>query len=332
MLQAQGITDDPQAFRQAMWTMAYSFFFRTELYFIMLLVTLDGPNLISLDLRYNALPLYLSRPVTRLDYFLGKLGVIAALVAAVAVLPAAAAYVLGVCFSLDLTRGPRHLAAAAGQHPLRPGDRRLRGDADAGLVVDVAAVAVCRPGLGRAVADRLDGRRRAGRHSSRNLHAHAQDSHERERNPRHERAARLAAGAERRQMPDEEPRESRRAADPRHDIDRQATTRSSEIEQAEAKPRKTDWRPLFSYTANLERLGEAILDTDAAWVQIGRAVEGRRGRNSNRCPACGRDLGERRPSGNPSTNAAWRSIGCRNILGPGRPPSWPAFWDFPYAS
>ena len=41
--------------------------------------------------------------VTRLDYFLGKLGVIAALVAAVAVLPAAAAYVLGVCFSLDLT-------------------------------------------------------------------------------------------------------------------------------------------------------------------------------------------------------------------------------------
>ena len=83
--------------------LAYSFFFQTELYFILLLVTLAGPNLISLDLRYNALPLYLSRPVTRLDYFLGKLGVIAALVAAVAVLPAAAAYVLGVCFSLDLT-------------------------------------------------------------------------------------------------------------------------------------------------------------------------------------------------------------------------------------
>ena len=98
-----GITEDPQAFRQAIWTLAYSFFFRTELYFILLLVTLTGPNLISLDLRFNALPLYLSRPVTRLDYFLGKLGVIAALVAAVAVLPAAAAYVLGVCFSLNLT-------------------------------------------------------------------------------------------------------------------------------------------------------------------------------------------------------------------------------------
>ena len=100
---AQGITDDPQAFRQSLWTLAYSFFFQTELYFIMLLVTLAGPNLISLDLRYNALPLYLSRPLTRFDYFLGKLGVIAALVAAVAVLPAVVAYVLGVCFSLDLT-------------------------------------------------------------------------------------------------------------------------------------------------------------------------------------------------------------------------------------
>ena len=69
----------------------------------MLLVVIVGPNLISRDLRFNALPLYFSRPITRLDYFLGKLGVIAALVAAVAVLPAVAAYVLGVCFSLDLT-------------------------------------------------------------------------------------------------------------------------------------------------------------------------------------------------------------------------------------
>ncbi len=157
----RGITDDPHAFRQAIWTLAYSFFFKTELYFIMLLVTLAGPNLISLDLRFNALPLYFSRPLTRLDYFLGKLGVIAALVAAVAVLPAAAAYVLGVCFSLDLTRGPRHLATAAGQHPVRPGDRRLGRDLDAGLVVAVAAVAVRRSRLGRAVAYRLGGRRRA---------------------------------------------------------------------------------------------------------------------------------------------------------------------------
>jgi hypothetical protein len=30
---------------------------------------------------------------------------------------------------------------------------------------------------------------------------------------------------------------------------------------------------LCSYTSNLERLGEALLNTDAAWVEIGRAVE-----------------------------------------------------------
>jgi ABC-2 type transport system permease protein len=35
----------------------------------------------------------------------------------------------------------------------------------------------------------------------------------------------------------------------------------------------SDWRPLCSYTANLQRLGEALLDTDSAWVEIGRAIE-----------------------------------------------------------
>ena len=132
-------------------------------------MTLAGPNLISLDLRYNALPLYLSRPMTRLDYFLGKLGVIAALVAAVAVLPAAAAYVLGVCFSLNLTvvRDTWRLLPASIVYGLVI--VVSAGTLDAGLVVDVAAVAVRRPDVGRAVSHRLGGRRRAGRDSSRKL-------------------------------------------------------------------------------------------------------------------------------------------------------------------
>lgn len=49
-----------------------------------------------------------------------------------------------------------------------------------------------------------------------------------------------------------------------------------EIQQAERESQKTDWRPLFSYTADLGRLGAAILNTDAAWVQIGRVYEQRR--------------------------------------------------------
>ena len=48
-----------------------------------------------------------------------------------------------------------------------------------------------------------------------------------------------------------------------------------ELDKADAEALKTDWRPLFSYTANLDRLGEAILNTDAAWVQVGRVYEQR---------------------------------------------------------
>jgi hypothetical protein len=45
------------------------------------------------------------------------------------------------------------------------------------------------------------------------------------------------------------------------------------VERAEAESAPSNWRPLCSYTANLQRIGEALLDTDAAWVEIGRAVE-----------------------------------------------------------
>ena len=70
----------------------------------MVLVLLVGPDLISQDLRFNAMPLYFSRPVRRLDYFAGQArrdrrfsrrgrdraaGLLA--------------YVLGVAFSLDPT-------------------------------------------------------------------------------------------------------------------------------------------------------------------------------------------------------------------------------------
>jgi hypothetical protein len=43
--------------------------------------------------------------------------------------------------------------------------------------------------------------------------------------------------------------------------------RSSEGESAH-----DDWRPLCSYAANLDRIGEGLLNSEAAWVQIGRAV------------------------------------------------------------
>src|SRR5438876_7088757 len=94
LLLPEDMVRDPQAFRSTIWTLAYWYFFKTEMFFIMLLVVMAGPGLISRDLRFNALPLYLSRPLTRFDYFLGKLGVIAMLVGAIAVVPAVLAYVI----------------------------------------------------------------------------------------------------------------------------------------------------------------------------------------------------------------------------------------------
>ena len=76
--------------------------FLIEIYITLFLVLLVGPDLISQDLRYNAMPLVLLAAVRRLDYFVGKLGVIVGFLALVAVLPALAAYLLGVVFSLDL--------------------------------------------------------------------------------------------------------------------------------------------------------------------------------------------------------------------------------------
>ncbi|MCY3838234.1 MAG: hypothetical protein OXH09_06265 [Gammaproteobacteria bacterium] len=52
-----------------------------------LIVLVVGPSLLAPDLKDNAMPLYLSRPVTKLQYLLGKLLVLLTLTAAVTWLP-----------------------------------------------------------------------------------------------------------------------------------------------------------------------------------------------------------------------------------------------------
>src|SRR5213078_4823898 len=88
----------PRDFRAAVWTIAYGFFFKAELAVALFLVLVVGPTLVSRDLRFNALPLYFSRPLRRIDYFLGKLGVIAWFLGMVIVFPSVIAYVLGLLF------------------------------------------------------------------------------------------------------------------------------------------------------------------------------------------------------------------------------------------
>jgi ABC-2 type transport system permease protein len=91
----------PRGYRTIIWTLAFRQFFDIQLFFPMILVLLVGPDLISQDLRFNAIPLYLSRPVRRFEYFLGKLGVIAAYLAAVIVVPVLVGFAAGYAFSLD---------------------------------------------------------------------------------------------------------------------------------------------------------------------------------------------------------------------------------------
>jgi ABC-2 type transport system permease protein len=93
----------PRPYRVEIWTLSYSYFLMTEMRFAMVVILLVGPNLISQDLRYNALPLYFSRPLRRIDYFLGKLGVIVFFLGLVIIVPSIIAYVLGLLFSLDIT-------------------------------------------------------------------------------------------------------------------------------------------------------------------------------------------------------------------------------------
>ncbi len=246
-----GIASDPHAYRHAVWTIAYSTFFKVEIFYIMLLVVISGPNLISRDLRFNALPLYFSRPLTRWDYFLGKLGVIAAIVAAVAIVPAAAAYVLGVCFSLDLSviRDTWRLlpgcilyglviVVSAGTIMLALSSLSRRslyvGIAWFGLWVISSAVAAVLGGIQQKTLYQTIGREEMVR-------------------------AKVIS-------PDSQP------PDPRYFISGELGQRvRGRVALAEAAP--TNWRPLFSYTANLQRLGEALLNTDAAWVEVGSAIE-----------------------------------------------------------
>jgi ABC-2 type transport system permease protein len=244
---------DLHACRQAVWTICYSVFFRVDLFFIMLIVTVAGPNLISRDLRFNALPLYLSRPLTRYDYFLGKLGMIGGIVALVAVLPAVLAYALGACFSLDLS-------------VVRDTWRLLPASIIYGLVIVVSAgtLMLALSSLSRrslyvslawigiwiisgAVSFALDA-----------IHM-----------------VMVVRDVQEKQMREElsvpGPGTDGPGTGHRGHV-RFSPMDGAAIQAALIESAKTDWRPLFSYQANLRRMGEATLDTDSAWVKIARAI------------------------------------------------------------
>ena len=242
------LADGPKAFRVPVWTLCYSFFFQVELYLSMILILLVGPGLISQDLRFNAIPLYLSRPVRRFDYFAGKLGVIGAFLAAVMIAPAVLAYVLGLLFSLDFSviKDTYHL---------------LIGGVAYGLVVVLSA------GLLMLALSSLS---RSSRYVmifwvgiwfvSIAVAATLVKFHTEGTQRQIERTMADAIG--------------RGRSNPR-----QRDEALQEVERLQAEMVRAiqlDWRPLVSYTNNLQQVGAHLLNTADAWRSIGEVFEGGR--------------------------------------------------------
>ena len=93
-------TGDPATARHMVWGWLLLVFFRYPQGLLMALVVgLIAPPLVAKDVHSRAFLLYFSRPLTRVEYILGKLAVVCAYVIMITTIPALALYVLGVLLS-----------------------------------------------------------------------------------------------------------------------------------------------------------------------------------------------------------------------------------------
>ncbi len=246
----RGVFADPRHYRLEIWTLCYNVFLSSELTLSMILVLLVGPDLVSQDLRFNALPLYLSRPLRRIDYLVGKLGVIAAFLGLVIIVPCVLAYALGLLFSLDLTI-------------VRDTFRLLVASIAYGLVIIVSA--------GTLVLA-LSSLSRNSRHValfwlvlwivSGIFGSVLQFTNQAQRRQVRYRQAMANQSAS---------PTSRRPGGRLRQRQAMQTGQAGQIQDRvteELEDSKTNWRPLVSYTANLSRVGVQLLGTDACWRKL----------------------------------------------------------------
>lgn len=101
---AYQIVQDPDTARHAVWsTLILTFFRYPQLFAMVMLIGLIAPMLVSYDLRTKAYLLYFSRPLSPLEYIVGKSAVIWFLLLMIATLPAMLLYVVGVMLSPDFS-------------------------------------------------------------------------------------------------------------------------------------------------------------------------------------------------------------------------------------
>ena len=77
-------------------------FLSQQMFFTFIIAIYAGAGLISNDLKANALQIYLSKPITRQDYLIGKLGVLVFFLALPTLVPAVLLYVLAILFQANL--------------------------------------------------------------------------------------------------------------------------------------------------------------------------------------------------------------------------------------
>lgn len=78
-------------------------FFMQQTFFIAVICIFGGSGLIANDLKNNALQLYLSKPLTRLDYLAGKLAIVMALMGMVTIAPGIILFIENALLSEGLT-------------------------------------------------------------------------------------------------------------------------------------------------------------------------------------------------------------------------------------
>jgi len=229
----------PKDYRLQVWTLSYDYFLLIELRLSMLLILLIGPNLISQDVRLNALPLYFSRPLRRLDYFLGKLGIITTFLAMVIVAPCIIAYVLGLLCSLDITI-------------VRDTWRLLVSSVAYGLIVSISA------GLLVLALSSLSRNSRYIALFWLGIWI----------------VSGLTAASLEEAYSKQIARESYRAAEmepPQHHLIRlMGSSQVNDFEQRMLEAQAHDWRPLISYIDNLSRLRQALLGSNQAWESLAK--------------------------------------------------------------
>jgi ABC-2 type transport system permease protein len=256
------LLEQPKIIRVAVWTLCFDKFLSIELYISMIVVLLVGPALISQDLRFNALPLYFSRPLRRIDYFMGKLGVVAWFLSMVIIIPALIAYVLGLLFSLDITilkdTFPLLLACLAygAVIVLSAGTLILALSSLSRNSRYIALFWVALWFVSSIVGLILNGvdsdqRRRA---SWQKYQAAHQIRHQAPQRPQ--------------QPMDEDEREAFRQRQLR--VEPELQKMMDELEAEELAAAQTNWRWLPSYTANLSRIGDQLLQYNEAWVEIAK--------------------------------------------------------------